>query len=444
MAERPLFERYGRALHTLDPIRLNGRVEEIVGLVIESRGPRASLGEICLVYGNRAAPPIRAEVVGFRSGRVLLMPLGDLAGISPGSEVVATGRPLEFPVGGELLGRVLDGLGQPIDENGVLAGAHFRSVIAAPPNPLRRQRVNRILETGVRAIDGVLTCGMGQRVGIFSGSGVGKSVLLGMLARKSRSDVNVIALIGERGREVREFIERDLGEEGLRRSVVVAVTSDQSPLIRVKAALGAISIAEAFREAGLDVLFMMDSVTRFAMAQRELGLAVGEPPATKGYTPSVFALLPRLLERAGTAHVGSITGFFTVLVEGDDMGDPIADTVRSILDGHIVLSRRLAMLGQYPAIDVVESVSRVMLDVASAGHREHARSVVEILARHREAEDLLAVGAYVRGGSPRTDRAIDLVDDVRSFLGQEVGETSPLDETLAALGSLSERFNGKA
>ncbi len=444
MAARPLFERYGQALHALDPIRLNGRVEEIVGLVIESRGPRASLGEICLVYGSRTAPPIRAEVVGFRSGRVLLMPLGDLAGISPGSEVVATGRPLEFPVGSELLGRVLDGLGQPIDGNGAIPGAHFRSVVGDPPNPLRRQRVNHILETGVRAIDGVLTCGKGQRIGIFSGSGVGKSLLLGMLARTSRSDVNVIALIGERGREVREFIERDLGDEGLRRSVVVAVTSDQSPLIRVKAAMGAIAIAEAFRETGLDVLFLMDSVTRFAMAQRELGLAVGEPPATKGYTPSVFALLPRLLERAGTAQVGSITGFFTVLVEGDDMGDPIADTVRSILDGHIVLSRRLALLGHYPAIDVVDSVSRVMLDVASAEHREQARSVVEILARHREAEDLLAVGAYVRGGSPRTDRAIDLVDDARRFLAQEVGETSPLDETLASLGALAARFNGAA
>jgi flagellum-specific ATP synthase len=372
------------------------------------------------------------------------MPLGDLAGISPGSDVVATGRPLEFPVGSELLGRVLDGLGRPIDGEGPLPGAHARSVVGDPPNPLRRERVTRILETGIRAIDGPLACGKGQRVGIFSGSGVGKSVLLGMLARASRSDVNVIALIGERGREVRDFIERDLGEEGLRRSVVVAVTSDQSPLIRVKAAMGAITIAEAFREAGLDVLFLMDSVTRFAMAQRELGLAVGEPPATKGYTPSVFALLPRLLERAGTARVGSITGFFTVLVEGDDMADPIADTVRSILDGHIVLSRRLAMLGHYPAIDVVESVSRVMLDVASPEHREHARGLMEILARHREAEDLLAVGAYVRGGDPRTDRAIELVDDARRFLAQDVGGSSPLAETLASLGALSARFQERA
>jgi flagellum-specific ATP synthase len=300
--------------------------------------------------------------------------------------------------------------------------------------------VSAVLETGIRAIDGVLTCGKGQRVGIFSGSGIGKSVLLGMLARSSRADVNVIALIGERGREVREFVERDLGEEGLRRSVVVAVTSDQSPLIRLKGAMAAMTIAEAFRDAGLDVLFMMDSVTRYAMAQRELGLAVGEPPATKGYTPSVFSLLPRLLERAGTAAVGSITGLFTVLVEGDDMQDPIADTVRSILDGHIVLSRRLAMMGHYPAIDVMESVSRVMLDVASAAHREHARHLVEILSRHREAEDLLAVGAYVRGGNPRTDRAIDLVDPVRRFLSQDVGESSPIEATLAGLAAISSRF----
>jgi flagellum-specific ATP synthase len=440
VADRRLFDRYGEALRTLDPVRLNGRVEEIVGLIIESRGPRASLGEVCLVYGGRDQPPVRAEVVGFRAGRVLLMPLGDLAGISPGSEVVATGRPLEFPVGSELLGRVLDGLGRPIDGKGALPGAHFRSVVGDPPSPLRRQRVSRILETGIRAIDGALTCGMGQRVGIFSGSGVGKSVLLGMLARTSRADVNVIALIGERGREVREFIERDLGEEGLSRSAVVAVTSDQSPLIRVKGAMGALSIAEAFREAGLDVLFMMDSVTRFAMAQRELGLAVGEPPATKGYTPSVFALLPRLLERAGTAPTGSITGFFTVLVEGDDMGDPIADTVRSILDGHIVLSRRLAMMGHYPAIDVLDSVSRVMLDVASPRHRENARSLVEILSRHREAEDLLSIGAYARGGDPRTDRAIDLIDESRLFLRQEVGQVSPLERTLEGLEALSARF----
>jgi len=437
-------DRYTRALRASDPVRLNGRVEQIVGLVIESRGPRASLGELCLVYGARSAPPVRAEVVGFRSGRVLLMPLGDLSGVSPGSEVVATGQPLRVPVGSELLGRVLDGLGQPIDGKGPIPAAHFRSVLADPPSPMRRQRIEGILETGVRAIDGVLTCGKGQRLGIFSGSGVGKSVLLGMLARTSRSDVNVIALIGERGREVREFIERDLGEEGLRRSVVIAVTSDQSPLVRVKGAMGAMAIAEAFRDTGLDVLFLMDSVTRFAMAQRELGLAVGEPPATKGYTPSVFALLPRLLERAGTAPVGSITGLFTVLVEGDDMQDPIADTVRAILDGHVVLSRRLAMLGHYPAIDVPESVSRVMLEVASADHRAHARHLAEILTRHREAEDLLSVGAYVRGGNPRTDRAIDLIDEVRGFLRQEVGETSSLAATLAALADLSARFVGKA
>jgi flagellum-specific ATP synthase len=433
-------ERYLAALKSVDPVRLNGRVEEVVGLVIESRGPRASLGEICLVYGGRNDEPIRAEVVGFRAGRVLLMPLGDISGVSPGSEVIATGSPLCVPVGDELLGRVLDGLGHPIDGRGDLHTAHKRSVMADPPSPLRRRRVHEPLETGVRAIDGVLTCGKGQRIGIFSGSGVGKSVLLGMLARQSRADVNVIALIGERGREVREFIERDLGD-GLKRSVVVTVTSDQSPLLRVKGAMGALAIAEAFRDAGLDVCFMMDSVTRCAMAQRELGLAVGEPPATKGYTPSVYALLPRILERAGMSHTGSITGFFTVFVEADDLNDPIADTVRSILDGHIVLSRRIAMTGHYPAIDVLESVSRVMLDVAAPSHLENARRVVEILARHRDAEDLLSVGAYARGANPKTDRAIDLVDDVRAFLRQPIGEASAFGATMSGLAALAQRFS---
>ncbi len=432
-------ERYHDALRTVDPIRLNGRVEEIVGLVIESRGPRASLGEICLVYGGRNAAPIRAEVVGFRAGRVLLMPLSDIAGVSPGSEVIATGAPLRVPVGDELLGRVLDGLGQPIDGRGDLRAMHYRAVSAEPPSPLRRRRVHEPLETGVRAIDALLTCGKGQRMGIFSGSGVGKSVLLGMLARSSRADVNVIALIGERGREVREFVERDLGG-ALKRSVVVTVTSDQSPLVRVKGAMGALAIAEAFRDAGLDVLFMMDSVTRFAMAQRELGLAVGEPPATKGYTPSVYALLPRLLERAGMSHTGSITGMFTVYVEADDLNDPIADTVRSILDGHIVLSRRMAMTGHYPAIDVLESVSRVMMDVAPPEHLENARRIVEVLARHRDAEDLLAVGAYARGANAKTDRAIEMIDDVRTFLRQPVKETSAMASTLSKLSALATRY----
>ncbi|MFN0150879.1 MAG: FliI/YscN family ATPase [bacterium] len=433
-------ERYHDALRAVDPIRLNGRVEEVVGLVIESRGPRASLGEVCLVYGGRNAPPIRAEVVGFRAGRVLLMPLADIAGVAPGSEVIATGAPLRVPVGDELLGRVLDGLGQPIDGRGDLRAMHYRAVSAEPPSPLRRRRVHEPLETGVRAIDALLTCGKGQRMGIFSGSGVGKSVLLGMLARSSRADVNVIALIGERGREVREFVERDLGG-ALKRSVVVTVTSDQSPLVRVKGAMGALAIAEAFRDAGLDVLFMMDSVTRFAMAQRELGLAVGEPPATKGYTPSVYALLPRLLERAGMSHTGSITGMFTVYVEADDLNDPIADTVRSILDGHVVLSRRMAMTGHYPAIDVLESVSRVMMDVAPPEHLENARRVVEVLARHRDAEDLLAVGAYARGANAKTDRAIEMIDDVRAFLRQPVKETSAMASTLSKLSALATRYN---
>src|SRR5579884_2126753 len=352
----------------LNAIRCTGSVLQVVGLTIEAEGIGARLGEVCKVYPRPDTRPIPAEVVGFRNNRVLLMPLGVMEGIKPGSEVRATGRSFTVPVGDELLGRVIDGLGRPIDGRGPIEAARRYPTTADSPHPLQRSRINEVLATGVRALDGLLTVGKGQRMGIFAGSGVGKSTLLGMIAKNTVSDVSVIALIGERGREVREFIERDLGEEGLKRSVVVVSTSDQPALVRIKAAFVATTIAEFFRDQGLDVMFMMDSVTRFAMAQREVGLAIGEPTTTRGYTPSVFALLPKLLERAGTSQTGTITGLYSVLVDGDDMNEPVADAVRSILDGHIVLSRKLAAANHYPAIDVLGSVSRVMPDVVPPSH----------------------------------------------------------------------------
>ncbi len=355
-------------LRNAELIREHGKVRQVIGVLVESRGPVVAVGETCRIRYKRNAEPVLAEVVGFRDDNVLLMPLGEMAGIGAGSEVEALGVPLEIGVTDQLLGRVLDGLGRPMDGLGKIFAEHRAEVVAAPPPALSRRRVTEPLSVGIRAIDGLLTCGKGQRVGIFSGSGVGKSTVLGMIARNTSADVNVIALVGERGKEVRDFIERDLGEAGLRRSVVIVSTSDQPALVRMKAALVAMTVAEYFRDAGLDVMFMMDSVTRFAMAQREIGLAIGEPTTTRGYTPSVFAMLPRLLERAGTSERGTITGLFSVLVEGDDVNEPVADAVRSILDGHIVLSRKLASANQYPAIDVLQSVSRVMPEIVDANH----------------------------------------------------------------------------
>jgi flagellum-specific ATP synthase len=430
-------DKYMAVVNSIDPITLSGRVCQVIGLVIESDGPAVSIGENCVIENGAGTGPVRCEVVGFRNEKVLLMPLGDVSGISPGSRVVATREPFVIAVGHELLGRVLGGLGQPIDDKGPIVAKAKRTATHAAPDPLRRRRITKPMPTGIRAVDAMLTCGKGQRVGIFSGSGVGKSVLLGMIARNSDADVNVIALVGERGREVRDFLDKDLKEEGLKRSVVVAVTSDQASLVRVKGAMTATAIAEYFRDLGLDVMLMMDSVTRVAMAQREIGLAIGEPPTSKGYTPSVFALLPRLLERSGTSEVGSITGLYTVLVEGDDMTEPVADAVRSILDGHIVLSRKLANQNHYPAVDVLDSVSRLMIDVVSDDHRTNANSIREILATYRESEDLINIGAYNKGSNQKIDLAISKIGPINAFLRQGINETSSYEDTIRGLTELA-------
>jgi flagellum-specific ATP synthase len=402
-------------------------------VVIESHGPAMSVGEICEIRYKNLEDPVIAEVVGFRDNKVLLMPLGELGGIGAGAEVKALGRPLSVELSPDLLGRILDGLGRPIDGGGEIIPERRAPTVAAPPDPLARPRVTEALALGIRAIDALLTCGKGQRVGIFSGSGVGKSTVLGMIARNTAADVNVIALVGERGKEVRDFIDRDLGADGLKRSVVVVATSDQPALIRIKAALVATTIAEYFRDQGLDVIFMMDSVTRFAMAQREVGLAIGEPTTTRGYTPSVFAQLPKLLERAGTSSTGTITGLYAVLVDGDDMTEPISDACRAILDGHIVLSRALASANHYPAIDVLQSISRVMPDVTDASHQSAASAVRSILATYKEAEDLINIGAYVAGSNPRIDLAIAKIESIRHFLRQGIRESSSYEEALRGL-----------
>jgi len=422
-------------------IQKRGSVRRIVGQVVEATGPRASVGQTCNIISQSTGRNITAEVVGFKDDLILLVPYADVNGISSDDTVTINSNSMEITVGDHLLGRVLNGLGQPIDGKGPTALYTKRPIHNEPPDPLSRTRITKPLLTGIRAIDMFLTCGRGQRVGIFAGSGVGKSVLLGMVARNTSADVNVIALIGERGREVRDFIEKDLGEEGLKRSVVVAVTSDQAPLIRIKGSLIATTIAEYFRDGGKNVMLMMDSVTRVAMAQREIGLSVGELPASKGYTSSVFGMLPKLLERAGASGKGSITGMYTVLVEGDDMNDPVADTVRSILDGHIVLSRKLASLGHYPAIDILQSVSRVMIDVVDSKHRALANRLIEVLATYEEAEDLINIGAYVKGSNPRIDRAIALIDDLRALLKQDIEEQVDFEHSFqrmsAILGSAS-------
>jgi flagellum-specific ATP synthase len=409
-----------------------GRVCDLIGLVVEATGVEAEVGEVCEVQTGRASAPVPAEVVGFRAGRTLLMPLGEMHGIGPGNVVTATGRHLTVPVGDELLGRVLDGLGRPMDGGPELGDVLRRPAESAPPDALTRPRIHERMEVGVRSLDAFVPVGRGQRLGIFAGSGVGKSSLMGMIARSATTDLNVICLVGERGREVREFIERDLGD-AIHRSVVVVATSDQPALVRIKAALTATAIAEHFRERGGDVLLMMDSVTRFAMAQREVGLAVGEPPATRGYTPSVFAMLPRLLERSGTSENGSITALYTVLVDGDDMNEPVADAVRSILDGHVVLTRELAHAGHYPAVDVLQSVSRLVGEVTTPEARAAAIEVRSLMAAYEEKKDLIAIGAYQRGTDPRTDRAIDLRPAIETFLRQSVEEPTPVAESEQAL-----------
>ncbi|WP_424765793.1 flagellar protein export ATPase FliI [Paenibacillus sp. sgz302251] len=420
--------KYIEHLQPLDPVRVNGKVTQVIGLTVESEGPDASIGDVCLIYPSKAVKPIKAEVVGFRDNKVILMPLGDLHAISPGCDVVGTGKPLSVQVGSELLGKVLDGLGNPLDGSFLPRRMPHYSTHNEPSNPLMRPRVTEPLGIGVRAIDGLLTVGRGQRVGIFAGSGVGKSTLLGMIARNTSADVNVIALIGERGREVLEFMEKDLGPEGLARSVVIVATSDQPALIRMKGALIATSIAEYFRDRGLNVMLMMDSVTRYAMALREVGLAIGEPPATRGYTPSVFAALPKLLERAGTGPAGSITAFYTVLVDGDDMNEPIADAVRGILDGHIVLSRHLAHKGHFPAIDVLASVSRVMKEIVTEQQQDAANEMKKLLSVYRDSEDLINIGAYQRGSNAEIDLALESIDSIHSYTKQKTNEKVALQE----------------
>jgi flagellum-specific ATP synthase len=430
-------QKYHDKLHKIDPLKTSGKVTQIVGLVVEASGLRASIGELCRIISRNEEVVIDAEIVGFREEKALLMPLGDLHGIGPGAKVIATEEEFEIAVGENLLGRVLDGLGRPIDGKGPIKTKQYRKVYGSPSDPLNRKKIEHPIATGIRSIDGSLTIGMGQRMGIFAGSGVGKSTALGMIARNTNADVNVIALIGERGREVRDFIEKDLKKEGLKRSVVIAATSDQPALIRRMGAFVATSIAEYFRDNGSNVMLMMDSVTRFAMAQREIGLAIGEPPTTKGYTPSVFGLLPKLLERAGTTpDQGTITGLYTVLVEADDLNEPISDSVRAILDGHVVLSRALAAQGHYPPVDILDSVSRCMIDITDESHRKAASKLREVLSTYKNAEDLINIGAYVEGSNPQIDYAIQKIGPIKKFLIQGIEDMSGYQETIDRLKEL--------
>ncbi|GAB4275844.1 MAG: flagellar protein export ATPase FliI [Candidatus Rifleibacteriota bacterium] len=426
------FSDYESLIKNLDPIRVNGRVTQVVGLLIEATGPQNPVGDICQILTPQG--PLPCEIVGFRRGSVLLMPLIHTEGIRQGSEVVPTGTPLTVPAGESLLGRLLDGLGHPVDDKGELPPDIPRVPInREPPNPFTRKRITEPLPTGVRAIDGLLTIGGGQRMGIFAGSGVGKSTLMGMICRSSQADINVVALIGERGREVREFLEKDLGPEGMRRSIVVVATSDRPALVRVKAAFAATAIAEYFRDKGKSVMLMMDSVTRFALAQREIGLAVGEPPTTRGYTPSVFSLLPKLLERAGTARKGSITGIYTVLVEGGDMDEPVADAVRGILDGHLVLSRDLAHQNIYPAIDILSSISRLMPEITNKKHFEMAGKLRNIYSTYVKNADAISLGAYKAGSDPKIDEAIQKQPLIESYIKQGINEVVSFQSSIESL-----------
>ena len=422
---------YSERVRGSNIVKINGRVSNIVGLIIESRGPLSPLGGLCEIETTGGS--ILSEVVGVRESIFRLMPLGEPRGVRPGSRVVLRKPISTIPVGDALLGRVIDAMGKPIDSLGPIRAKTEYPLYRETVNPLERRRIREPLDVGIRAINGLITIGKGQRIGIMAGSGVGKSTLMGMMARYTNADVNVIALIGERGREVREFIEKDLGEEGLKRSVVVAVTSDKSPVMRMRGAFAATAIAEYFRDRGKDVLLMMDSVTRFCMAQREIGLATGEPPTTRGYTPSVFSILPKLLERAGNFERGSITGIYTVLVEGDDMNEPVADATRSILDGHIVLSRELANRNHYPAIDVLRSVSRVMVDIVDKRHRELARKLLRTLSIYKDAEDLINIGAYVDGSNPDIDYAKSKIKEINAYLQQDIEERATLEESVKAL-----------
>jgi len=433
---------YIRAVADTEPMKVYGRVVEITGIIIKATGVKASIGESCRILSGGIE--IEAEVVGFRDGKVLLMAVGDLSGIKAGSMVLPIGKKVSVRVSPGLIGRVINDRGEPIDGKGPIAGMDY-PLYSTTPHPLKRKRISDPIDIGIRSINGLLTCGKGQRIGIMAGSGVGKSVLLGMMARYTAASVNVIAMIGERGREVREFIEKDLGDEGIKKSVVVVSTSEQPPLAKVRGALVATAIAEYFRDRGMDVLMLMDSLTRVAMAQREIGLATGEPPTAKGYTPSVFALLPKLLERVGTSEgSGSITGIYTVLVEGDDLSEPVADSVRAIVDGHIVLSRDLAMENHYPAIDVLQSISRLMPDIVDAKHKDLASRFMETMASYKRVEDMINLGAYKEGSNPKVDYAIKMIDRLRGYLRQGMNERRDFADSLQGLYFLFENAEGAA
>ena len=431
------FEKYHRIIKATNPFNVYGKVSGVIGLLVKGYNPGASIGEMCRIYPNGNNRTIGAEVVGFREEKVLLMPFGNLDSIGPGCRILSTGKKSNVKVGHNLLGRVIDGMGNPIDNRGPIESECEYPIYADPINPLKRGRITKPMDLGIRAMNALSSCGRGQRMGIFAGSGVGKSFLLGMIARNTKADINVIGLVGERGREVREFIENNLGKEGLSRSVVVVATSDMHPLVRMRAAYVATAISEYFRDQGIEVLLMVDSLTRFAMAQREVGLSVGEPPTVKGYTPSVFSLMPKLLERAGNIEdSGSITGLYTVLVEGDDFNEPISDAARSILDGHITLDRSLAARNHYPAIDVTESISRLMVDIVNSKHRKMAGDVLNIVSTYRQAEDLINIGAYVKGSNSEIDNAIRMIGKVNSFLRQDVDENISFEESEEQLFAL--------
>ena len=431
------FEKYNRIIKATNPFNVYGKVSGVIGLLVKGYNSGTSIGEMCRIYPNGNNRTIGAEVVGFREEKVLLMPFGNLDSVGPGCRILSTGKKSNIKVGHNFLGRVIDGMGNPIDDRGPIESECEYPIYADPINPLKRGRITKPMDLGIRAMNGLFSCGRGQRMGIFAGSGVGKSFLLGMIARNTKADINVIGLVGERGREVREFIENNLGKEGLARSVVVVATSDMHPLIRMRAAYVATAISEYFRDQGMEVLLMVDSLTRFAMAQREVGLSVGEPPTAKGYTPSVFSIMPKLLERAGSLEdSGSVTGLYTVLVEGDDFNEPIADAARSILDGHITLDRSLAARNHYPAIDVTESISRLMVDIVNEKHRKMAGDVLNIVSTYRQAEDLINIGAYVEGSNPEIDNAIRKIDKVNLFLRQDINEKINFKESKEQLFAL--------
>ena len=429
-------EKYLEIINKTKTIKEIGKITEVIGLTIESDGPKSSVGDLCYIYNELNEKPFLAEVVGFKKDKILLMPLASPDGIKPGALVINSGGAMKVGVGNQLIGRVLDGLGNPIDTLGGIRFSEYKSTQANAINPLKRKRITEPLSLGIKAVDAFTTVGKGQRMGIFAGSGVGKSTTLGMMAKNTSADLNVIALIGERGREVKEFIEEILGHEGMKRSIVIAATSEQPSLVKIKAAFVATTIAEYFRDKGMNVLFMLDSITRIAMAQREVGLAIGEPPATRGYTPSVFALMPKIMERAGTNEIGTITGLYTVLVEGDDFNEPISDTSRSILDGHIVLSRELAQKNHYPAVDVLQSLSRVMGDVTTNEHRKVAGTLRNLLAIHAKNEDLINIGAYVTGSDPLCDKAISMMDNINEFLKQKTSDKIDFEKTMNDLTEL--------